>query len=615
MIRFVLPPIRPIRWFALGALLLSLSACAPMPPPVPADGGADQVFNQAEKFYQARYYQRALPLYQRYLTETPDGPRVADALLRVGDIQRARGNAALATKTYRRVLTEYGNHERAPDALLALLRMQYEAGDSQGVLKTAKTYLSRTPEGPHRSAIHIVLGDTYRRAGSSVNAAYFYSLAMGGSPTPGQDVSERLTAASRDLTPEQILSLMERVRDEEARGYLTYEMALREVAEERYEDALRTLSQFEIAFPDHPYRSQADALRREVETYYEGSGIAGETAVGVVLPISGAYQVYGNRALRSIEMALSKSGMGDRVRLVVRDSASEDYAAAEAVEALVREDVIAVIGPIITAEEAARTAQSFGLPIITLSQKIGVTEIGDYVFRHFITPEMQVRALASHAVQKLGIEQFGVLYPDEKYGATFMNLFWTEVKAFGGNVIGVEPYDPNLTDFGGPIRNMARNRGIQAMFIPDAPKKAGLIVPQLAYYDMGRLQLLGTNLWHSNRLIEMAGRYVQGAICPNVFFAESAAPGVAEFAREFEAVMGEPPDFIDALAYDTAGLVLKLASNPTVKSRNAFRDALFRMPPYRGVTGTTAFDESGEAVKPLFLLRVDGDGFVEVSHP
>lgn len=615
MIRSVLPPIRPIRWFALGALLLSLAACVPMPPPVPVDGGPDQVFNQAEKFYQARYYQRALPLYQRYLAETPHGARAADALFRVGEIQQARGNTALATKTYRRVLAEHGDHERSSDALLAILRMQYAAGDSQGVLRTAETYLSRVPDGPHRSAIYIVLGDTYRRGGSPVNAAYFYSLAMDGPPTPGQDVSERLTAASRDLTPEQLLSLMERVRNEEARGYLTYEMALREVAEERYEDALRTLSQFEIAFSDHPYLSQAQALRREVETYYEGSGIAAETAVGVVLPISGAYQVYGNRALRSIEMALSKSGMGDRVRLVVRDSASDGLAASEAVEALARENVLAVIGPIITAEEAARTAQDYGLPIITLSQKIGVTEIGDYVFRHFITPEMQVRALAAHAVQKLGIEQFGVLYPEEKYGVTFMNLFWTEITAFGGNVIGVEPYSTDATDFGEPIRNMARNRGIEAVFIPDEPKKAGLIVPQLAYYDMGRVQLLGTNLWHSDRLIRMAGRFVQGAICPDVFFADSAAPGVADFAREFDSVMGEPPDFIDALAYDTAGLVLKLAGNPTVKTRNAFRDALFRMPPYRGVTGTTAFDESGEAVKPLFLLRVDGDGFVEVSHP
>lgn len=605
----------PCRSFAVCLLFLALAACAPGQLGGPGvEDPAAGLFAQAEKFYAARYFQRALPLYQEYLSSYPDAPKVPEALLRVGDILRARGDVAAASAAYRRVLSEYGDHDRAADAMLALLRIKYAGGDYPGVLQAAETYLSKIGEGPHRSAIYALLGDTYRRGGSPVNAAYFYALAMDGPPAPGQDAVERLTTVARELSAEQLLSLLERVRSTEARGYLTYEMALREVAEERYEDALRTLSQFEIAFPGHPYLSQAESLRQEVESYYQDSGIGGPS-VGVLLPISGAYQVYGNRALRSIEFALSKSGLGDRVRLVVKDTASEGSVAAAAVEELSRENVIAVIGPIITAEDAALEAQKYGLPLITLSQKIGVTGIGDCIFRHFITPEMQARSLAAHAVQKLGLDQFAVLYPDEKYGVTFMNLFWTEVTAFGGKVIAVEPYDPGLTDFGGPIRNIARNRGVQAVFVPDAPKKAGLIVPQLAYYEMGRVQLLGTNLWHSDRLVRMAGRFIQGAICPDIFFPGSAAPGVAEFVREFEAIMGESPDFIDALAFDTAGLVLKLVANPTVQTRNAFRDALFRMPPYRGVTGTTAFDETGEAVKSLFLLRVEGDGFVEVAHP
>ena len=613
MIRRFPPSLRPL---ALVSVLLALAACVPgqfAPPPETADP-ARRLFHEAEQFYEARYYQRALPLYQEYLSGYPEGPEAATAMLRIGDILLARGDAPAASSIYRRVLAEHGNHPRAPDAVLALMRMQYAGGDYPGVLRIAETHLNRIGRGPQRPAIYAVLGDTYRQGGSPVNAAYFYALAMEGESAADRNVAERLVSAARDLSAEQLFSLMERVRNPEARGYLAYELALREVADQRYEDALRTLSQFEMAFPGHAYRSQAEALRAEVESHSRDAGIDGP-AVGVLLPLSGAYQVYGNRALRSIELALSRSGAGERVRLVVEDTASEGVVAAAAVESLSREGVIAVIGPIIAAEEAAVEAQRYGLPIIVLSQKIDVTDVGDYVFRHFITPRMQVRALADHAIRKLGVEQFAVLYPDEQYGVTFMNLFWTEVTAFGGNVIAVEPYDTRQTDFGEPIRKIARNRGIQAVFIPDAPQKAGLIVPQLAYYDMGRVQLLGTNLWHSDRMIRMGGRFVQGAICPNVFFADSAAPGVADFVREFEEIMGEAPDFIDALAYDTAGLVLRLASNPDIRTRRAFRDALFRMPPYRGVTGTTAFDENGEAVKSLFLLRVDGDGFVEVSHP
>ena len=54
---------------------------------------------------------------------------------------------------------------------------------------------------------------------------------------------------------------------------------------------------------------------------------------------------------------------------------------------------------------------------------------------------MQVKTLVSYAVEKLGLNTFAILYPDENYGKTFMNLFWDEVIANGGKVVGVESYD------------------------------------------------------------------------------------------------------------------------------------------------------------------------------
>ena len=47
----------------------------------------------------------------------------------------------------------------------------------------------------------------------------------------------------------------------------------------------------------------------------------------------------------------------------------------------------------------------------------------------------------------------------------------------------------------------------EAIFIPDSPGKTGLIVPQLAYFDIKDVYLLGTNLWHSDALIKIADQY------------------------------------------------------------------------------------------------------------
>ncbi|MFW5636838.1 MAG: hypothetical protein ACOC3A_09285, partial [Thermodesulfobacteriota bacterium] len=47
-------------------------------------------------------------------------------------------------------------------------------------------------------------------------------------------------------------------------------------------------------------------------------------------------------------------------------------------------------------------------------------------------------------------------------------------------------------------------------------------------------------------------------------------------------------------------------------SPTAVRNALMRFEGFEGVTGLTAFDESGEAHKTLFLLRIEEDHFVEL---
>ena len=76
---------------------------------------------------------------------------------------------------------------------------------------------------------------------------------------------------------------------------------------------------------------------------------------------------------------------------------------------------------------------------------------------------------------------------------------------------------------------------------------AGLIAPQLAYYDIKDVYMLGTNLWHSDALIRIARQYVQGAVMPDGFFADSTSPGVQQFVATFEETYEEKPDFIEAV--------------------------------------------------------------------
>jgi ABC-type branched-subunit amino acid transport system substrate-binding protein len=153
----------------------------------------------------------------------------------------------------------------------------------------------------------------------------------------------------------------------------------------------------------------------------------------------------------------------------------------------------------------------------------------------------------------------------------------------------------------------------EAVFIPDSPKKAGLIIPQLAYYDVDDVLLIGTHLWHSKALIKMADQYAQGAIMPDAFFVNSQAPHVRAFVEKFEEIYQEKPGFIEAVVYDSAILLLNIIKNPHVQYRSELRAELLNLIEFQGVTGLTRFNEDGDAQKKLLLLTLKGRKFVEVE--
>jgi branched-chain amino acid transport system substrate-binding protein len=153
-----------------------------------------------------------------------------------------------------------------------------------------------------------------------------------------------------------------------------------------------------------------------------------------------------------------------------------------------------------------------------------------------------------------------------------------------------------------------------AVFIPDSPKKAGLIIPPLAFYDVNDVYLLGTNIWNSEELIKMAGQYIQGDIIPDGFFDGSTSPHVKDFVKTFKETFNQVPEFMEAIAYDTATILFQLTNRSDNQSRRAYKDALRSLKDFPGLTGLTSFLDNGDVQKDLYLLRVRGDQLVEVKE-
>ena len=364
-----------------------------------------------------------------------------------------------------------------------------------------------------------------------------------------------------------------------------------------------------------------------------------------MLPLSGPYHKFGNRALRAIRLALDRfnsRSIQPPIKLLIRDTNSDSMLIENLVNDLDEQRVSLIIGPMVTSRNAAMEAQKRKIPIITLTQKAGIPETGDYVFRNFFTPEMQVDTLLKNATGKFAAKSFAILYPDDAYGNTFMKLFRRKAPYYGAEIVRIVSYTPSQTDFSpqikqlgkipeikvnkiiAPHRNTYKNEGerqrkevlrhdFEAVFIPDSTDKIALIAPQLAYYNINDVLLMGTNLWHSDYLVDVAFNYVQEAILADCYYGQGADKVVQNFIRSFEKEYGERPGIIDGLAYDTALMAFNILSGTDIRSRIELKNRLKDITNYDGITGLTSFKANGEAKKKLILLQIIGRNFVELQ--
>ena len=645
--------------------VIFLAACTAKPgvspDTSPAERG-DELFSKAEKLFDARAYNEAAVLYDEYFSRYADKPLAAAALMKIGIIHALSGDYENARGTYRKIVSEYPSSSFVPDALVEGLFTYFQEGRYQDVIELAPDILQRIDSRAHISRIHTLLGDTYMAMGSPIDAIDSYARAREyATAAEHEAVTVKLQESIARLDSADIAILVNHPDENLPLDFLMYQLGLNYAMEEQYDDALTILSEFLDRYPVHENRILVESLIDEIKK----NAVFNRYTIGCLLPLSGPYEVFGNRALKGIELALaqfSSQSDGPPINIIVKDTAADPDKTMMALEELYHDQVAAILGPIVTSEIAGREAQQMGIPIITFTQKDNIPEIGDKVFRNFITPDMQVQAIASFTVQSLGLSRFAILYPDETYGLTYMNLFWDKLLELGGSVVGVQSYKPKQTDFMDPIKKLvgiyyeipedlkpendpdiaseedvtpgesedqAPEIGDQeakdeeeepepivdfdAVFIPDSPGKVGQIVPQLAYFDVRDVYLLGTNLWHSDSLIKIADQYVQGAVMPDGFYAQSDSPVVQEFAKVFEETYQETPDFVAAVVYDSAMILFDVVSRSHIRYRTEIRDDLLNLENFPGVTGITRFDENGDVLKKMHLLRIKGKKFVELK--
>ena len=621
--------------------IVLLSACSCMEKQrikTEARNPGDALFSKAENSFTSGSYEKALRLYSSYLKKHSEQPLAPAAFLKTGVIFSSQNKYDTARATYHEMIKKYPKSSYISDAMVEILVTYYKESRYQDVIEKSYDIPEDIKPSDYIIRKYAIVGDAFLAMGSPVLAVdSFVTAYKKADAFENTGVLLKLRKAIGQLSDEDVIRLLDTYNNDEIIGYFAFQRCLNAIAKNETDDALRLLTGFLQFYPSHKLVDEAETLKIKLTSKDFDLFL-----VGCLLPTSGKYASYGSKAQMGFDLAYNDFTVDPSnpvTRVIYRDTGSEPEKTRAAIRELSELGVAAIIGPVGNVKEAAEEAQLRGIPIITLTGKENIAETGNYVFRNFLTRKMQVQSIVSYSFEVLGLNSFAILYPNEKYGQDFMNLFWDEIIKYNGDIVGVESYEPSSTDFAKSIRKltgmhykyaddpveeestketeepelkvMAPVVDFDAIFIPDTSAEIGLILPQLSFYDVGDIYLLGTNLWNDQELIERAGRDAKNAIIPDGFFAGSSEPVVQSFVRNFTDTFDEDPGFIEAVSYDSAMMLFDVIKKGNVTTPAEFRDRLIDIKGYEGVTGVTGFDESGNAWKQLYLLQVKNKRFVE----
>ena len=292
---------------------------------------------------------------------------------------------------------------------------------------------------------------------------------------------------------------------------------------------------------------------------------------------------------------------GRRVEVVIREDSGKATRAAALVRELEQANVVGIVGPLldVSLNAAARARSSNDLVLVGPIATAPSTLENVYA----LNVEDTTNAVALGAYAAANRMRTGVIHVRSADATAEARAFARAVTAGGGAPPVVIPFDSGTTTFATQIRRL-RDARVQALFIAAPLRDIRQLLPQLPFYGLEDVQLLGGELWMSEQLRRsVPDAQLEGVIIATVLPRSSSAVGWSDFEQQYgETFKRSPASPIPALGYDAARILLGSLPRGRASAADVAREVR-RLGSTRGATGLFRLDD-GAAVRRAFLLRI-----------
>ncbi len=392
---------------------------------------------------------------------------------------------------------------------------------------------------------------------------------------------EGMSNAWMKLSEKEKVKLLEKFEESEnlALAYLA-----ETEAESRYINGDKSGARDVIKWLSSEFGSNEEVKRfvKEFEFRLESSSRMTGSHIGVILPLSGKYASFGQKALSGIDTGLKKMQEGGRVTVFTKDSMNSPAQGAQAILDLIRENRVSfIVGGLFpeTAKAEYLEARKYGVLYISLSQiNLPKEEKNHHLIEVQGSIESQVEALVSDEMINSFGKRIGVIFPDDEGGRAYVDEIWRKGAEKGLKISSIASFPKNTHDYRDAAKlflglqyprerseeldllqdvysvEKTSIRRVQTLppvidfdwvFMASYPHQAIQLIPTLGYFDAKKLKIVGGPSWVYNTMVKE-----QKNLGVLYFVGDDPEGANKEMLDNYKELYGRVPSVTEVLALD-----------------------------------------------------------------
>ncbi|MFP4521909.1 MAG: ABC transporter substrate-binding protein [Fibrobacterota bacterium] len=439
------------------------------------------------------------------------------------------------------------------------------------------------------------------------------------------------------LSPDELMLLYRNLHsNDELKALCLFRAGRRHLSSKEYESALL---KFETCIDSFPESWPADSSR--ILTEIIDKRAEKNIRVGIIVPLSGEYDVVGKKVLMGIKQRVADYNRtaATKIELLVRDNEANTVRTYRIADELINKNKVkAIIGPVKTEPVVAASALAAdaGIPVISpTATDDGLAGLNKSLFLMNVSTAALARNLALYAYDSLKIKEYSVIYPNSDYGHTIMKHFLDVLNRDDVEILTRSSYEVgarNIREQLNEIRkikaeeelhlrvargdtsilNKEDSLSVDEDFLNDSLISCGAVLlaghpddilnlaPQIPHRRI-ETQILGCMGWNFPKIYTRKTNGLEGTVISVDFLLDKSSENWKSFQGKYKIKYGEFPDKFSALGYDAAELLLRGVDNYLEGGAQDIGEGLDGVKMINGVSGKIEFDFGRSNVRPIIL--------------